>query len=150
LEVHRNRDFVPRAWVAPAGGDLAALEAPPTPGGATVTEYGSTALTVQADAPQAGYLILSELWYPGWTATVDGGAATIEQAAGALRAIPVPAGRSTVELHFWPIMWSWGLILAAVGVVLVLPALFWPDRRVTSPDSPPRGSGYQPDDGADE
>lgn len=129
LELYRNRDFVPRAWVAPGGVDLATIEPPPTPGGATVTAYGSTAMTVQAEAPQPGYLILSELWYPGWTATVDGAAAPISQAVGALRAVPVPAGSSTVELRFWPATWSWGLILAAAGAVLALLALFWPERR---------------------
>ncbi|MBW7885075.1 MAG: YfhO family protein, partial [Caldilineaceae bacterium] len=130
LEVYENRAFVPRAWVAPAGADLAALAPPAAPGDATVTTYSSGAMSVQAVAPEGGYLILSELWYPGWRATVNGAAAAIEQANGALRAVALPPGTSTVELRFWPASFTWGLIAAAAGLVLAAFAAFGPRREL--------------------
>ena len=120
LEVYRNNDFAPRAWWAAGDADLANLEPPHQPGGAQVTRYSPTAIDVQVNAPDAGYLVLSETWYPGWSATVNGQAAHIEQVDGVFRAVPVPAGAAEVQLRYWPSSWTWGLVMLAVGVVLVV------------------------------
>ena len=129
LEVYRNTQFVPRAWFAPANADLASLEPPAEPGGATVRHYSNDAMTVDVQAPEAGYLVLSEIWYPGWQATVDGAPAVVEQVNGTFRAVPVPAGSSTVALHFQPATFQWGLIAAAVGLVLLVVAFIWRTNR---------------------
>jgi uncharacterized membrane protein YfhO len=102
LEVYANLDFAPRAWWAPLEVDLANVELPDAPLAAQVTSYTNAALSVGVDAPAAGYLILSETWYPGWRATVNGAATPIEQVNGALRAVRVPAGQSVVEMWYWP------------------------------------------------
>ncbi|MFN8468014.1 MAG: YfhO family protein [Caldilineaceae bacterium] len=120
LEVYRNNDFAPRAWWAPGDADLANLEPPQQPGGAQVTHNSPTAIDVQVNAPEAGYLILSETWYPGWSATVNGQAAPIEQVDGTFRAVPVPAGAAEVQLRYWPPSWTWGLVMLAAGVLLVV------------------------------
>jgi len=119
LEVYRNTTFVPRAWVAPAGIDLAAIEPPAKPGGATVRDRGSSTLQIDVQAPEAGYLVLSEFWYPGWQATVDGISQPVWQANGALRAVAVPGGQSTVVLRFAPSSWRLGLAAFGVGLLLL-------------------------------
>ena len=129
LEVYRNNDFAPRAWWAPGNADLGNLELPDQPRGAQVTHYAPTAIDVQVDAPDAGYLVLSETSYPGWSATVNGQAAPVEQVNGALRAVPVPAGAAKVSLRYWPASWTWGLIMAAAGFVFVVMALFLRPRK---------------------
>jgi uncharacterized membrane protein YfhO len=70
-------------------------------------------------APQEGWLVISEFWYPGWSATVNGAASEIVQVNGALRAVAVPAGESTVTLRYWPPSLTWGLLAAAVGLALL-------------------------------
>jgi hypothetical protein len=120
LEVYRNNSFAPRAWWAPHDADLANLEMPEQPVGAQVTRYTPAAMDVQVDAPEAGYLVLSETWYPGWSATVNGQDTPIEQVNGLFRAVPVPAGAAEVQLRYWPASWTWGLIMAAVGLMLVV------------------------------
>ena len=40
--------------------------------------------------PTEGYLVVSDTWYPGWQATVDGEAATIERANVHFRAVYLP------------------------------------------------------------
>jgi hypothetical protein len=127
LEVYRNTAFVPRAWVAPAGSDLATIEPPAEPGGATVRGSGSSALQIDVQAPEAGYLVLSEFWYPGWQATVNGAPVAPEVANGAFLAVPIPAGASTVDLRFWPATFTWGLVAAGVGVLMIV-GLFLPGR----------------------
>jgi hypothetical protein len=120
LEVYRNVDFAPRAWWLPAAMDLDNLELPDQPLAAEVTSYAPTAIDVRVEAPDAGYLVLSETWYPGWTATVNGQDTPIEMVNGAFRAVEVPVGTSQVSLRYRPLSLIWGLALAAVGLVLVV------------------------------
>jgi hypothetical protein len=122
LEVYRNLDFAPRAWWSPAAVDLDNLLLPDQPLAAEVTSYAPAEINVRVDAPDAGYLVLSETWYPGWAATVNGQNTAIEMVNGAFRAVAVPAGTSQVSLRYWPLSWTWGLALAAVGLVLAATA----------------------------
>lgn len=55
-------------------------------------------LTAAMKAP--GYLVLADLWYPGWTAAVDGTPAPILRANGAFRAVFLPAGEHEVAFAF--------------------------------------------------
>ncbi len=77
-------------------------------------------LEYHISSPTPAYLVLSEVWYPGWRATVNGVETPVLRANYALRAVEVPAGEVTVELWFAPDSWRWGLRLAWVGVVLLL------------------------------
>jgi hypothetical protein len=99
---------------------------------ATISDGTSSALTIGVDAAAPGYLVLSELWYPGWQATVHGAEQTTQQAVlhanGSLRAIPVPAGRSTIELHFRPSGWRWGRAWAGLGLIVVA-VMIWGTQR---------------------
>jgi len=132
VEVYENQAFLPRAWVAPADVDLANL-APPAPVAAVqVSEYTATRMSFQVTTPAPARLIISEFWYPGWTATVNGAAVAIDPANDALRSVAVPAGAATVTLTYWPATFTWGLIAAGVGLILVA-ALIWAPRSRSAP-----------------
>jgi hypothetical protein len=81
-------------------------------------------LRVRADAP--GFVVLTDQDYPGWTVTVNGERAPVLAANHAFRAVPVPAGESTVVWTYrpWPV-WIGGAIslatLAAVALALRRP-----------------------------
>jgi hypothetical protein len=78
----------------------------------------SDEVVLETDGAQAGYLMLADTYYPGWKATVDGGAAPIFPADVGFRAVPVPAGRHTVRFVYRPAsLWSGVLVLAAAAVV---------------------------------
>lgn len=87
---------------------------------AQVIEQTPTTLTVQVQSEQSALLILSEIWYPGWRATVNGEAAEVWQTNGALRSVVVPAGESTVALWFAPDSWRIGLLSAIAGWLLFI------------------------------
>jgi uncharacterized membrane protein YfhO len=57
-------------------------------------------LVVQTATATDGVLVLSEVAYPGWQATVDGAPTPIYVADGLLRAVALPAGDHRVELRF--------------------------------------------------
>ena len=79
-----------------------------------ITHYGSNEIALAVNSSAPALVVLSEIWYPGWQATVNGVAQPVWQANGALRAILVPSGQSTVLLNFAP--WSWRLGLIAFGI----------------------------------
>lgn len=83
------------------------------------------ALTIMLEQPCV--LVLSELDYPGWQATVDGQRAEIVRANGLLRAVPLAAGRHQVEMVFRPRSLLWG---GALGLgTLLLTGWLLVDRK---------------------
>ncbi|MDE2833096.1 MAG: hypothetical protein OXM02_01070 [Bacteroidota bacterium] len=88
---------------------------------------------IETDAPRL--LILSEVYYPaGWMASVNGEPEDIIRANYLLRAIPVPAGSSTVTLQFEPASYTWGRRISMASTILVyglLLVLVWRRRTAT-------------------
>ncbi len=78
------------------------------------------AADVNSDA--AGILVLADLHYPGWTASVDGRPAPILTADGCLRAVALSAGPHRVEFRYRPVSFYAGaaLSLAALAALAVL------------------------------
>ena len=67
-----------------------------------ITAYEPNKLTYEVNSGKGGVVVFSEIYYPGWTATVDG----VEQELGrvdyVLRALQVKPGRHEVVLSFFP------------------------------------------------
>jgi hypothetical protein len=69
---------------------------------------------------ERGYLVLSEAYAPGWTATVDGKSTKVLPADVALCAIPLAEGDHVVELRYAPWSARFGLPILGVGLLVVL------------------------------
>ncbi|MEJ2150602.1 MAG: YfhO family protein [Chloroflexota bacterium] len=72
------------------------------------------------DTPNDGVLVLSELDYPGWRATVDGKNQTIWRADAGLRALPLRAGDHQIIFTYRPLSVTIGGILSAVCALALL------------------------------
>jgi hypothetical protein len=72
---------------------------------------------VAVDVDEPGYLVLLDSYDEGWSATVDGEAVTVQRANASFRAVPVPAGRSTVVFRYETPGLAAGLALAGLTVV---------------------------------
>lgn len=103
----------------PADGFLGAAR-PPAPDAVTIDEDRGERVRLQVDAPAAGFLVLTDQHYPGWSATVNGAPAPILRANVAFRALRVPPGRSTVEFVYRPLSLRAGIAVSAVSWALVL------------------------------
>ena len=89
-------------------------------GRATITADRGETLSVQVIAPSEGFLALSDQYYPGWEATVNGAPAPVLRANAAFRAVRVPAGESTVEFRYRPLSVRLGAIVSAICWAVVL------------------------------
>ena len=78
------------------------------------------AADVNSDA--AGILVLADLHYPGWKASVDGRPAPILAADGYLRAVALSRGAHRVEFLYRPVSFYAGaaLSLLALAALAVL------------------------------
>jgi len=86
---------------------------------ATVLERSGDRILLQVDST-GGYLVLTEAWYPGWNATVDGAAAPVLRANYLFRAVPVPSGAHRVELRFQSPTLELGFRLSVLAATLLL------------------------------
>jgi uncharacterized membrane protein YfhO len=74
---------------------------------------------VEVNAGTGGFLVSSEVNYPGWRATVDGNAARIVQTNAAFRGVELPSGAHRIEFRFFPsILWQ-GLAISVTAVSVV-------------------------------
>lgn len=64
-------------------------------------------------------MVLTDVTYPGWKATVDGEPAGIERVNYLVRGVSVPAGRHRVELAYEPASWTIGWIVSLLAVLAV-------------------------------
>jgi hypothetical protein len=94
---------------------------------------GHIALTLSSPAPKGSALVVSENFYPGWSATVDGKPATAERADLTLIGIELPEGAKKVELNFSSATYAEGksitLVAIALAVAAALAGLFMPKPK---------------------
>ena len=147
---------VPEAVLAPAAGDALALVRAPgfdpeavvvlePVEGERVAEAGGTGtavllptedpnrVEVRVEATAPAWLVVSDTWYPGWQADVDGESVALWRADYIFRAVRVPAGEHTVHLVYRPASLRLGLWLAALAV-LATGFTGWLARRRSTPE----------------
>jgi hypothetical protein len=95
---------------------------------ARVTSYEPNEVTLRVEAAASGVVVLSDVYEPGWTATVDGVEAAMVPANRVMRAVPVAAGRHAVIMRYRPPGFVAGAWLSLLGLAIVL-ALAGVDRR---------------------
>ena len=101
-------------------------ELPPLPGGALAPEstakvvsYAANHLAIETSAPTPTVLMVSEIFYPGWAATVDGQPARISLADFLLRGVALPAGQHRVEMHYVAPAARIGALVSAFTLLLL-------------------------------
>ena len=109
----------------------------------TVEHYSASSVRLRVDTACAGLLVLPDVYFPGWKATVNGEERPIYATDGAFRGVTVPKGTSRVEFHYAPRAFPIGVALALGGLVAFLVAavvLVW-RRRASEPTIAPTRGG---------
>jgi len=147
--IYENRLALPRARVVhqtlPAEPDwLAQLETLPDPANVVLVEtgpqlaggtrlaspawvnyYSPDRIEIETEIAELGWLVVSEIWYPGWQATVNGQPQPVEKVNGMFRGLYLDqSGRYDITLEYRPVSVVWGNRLAGLTAALITLAAF--------------------------
>ncbi len=143
MKVYKHADVFPRAWAvhqlrqapnADVGSQMInehlaefhnmafLLEPPPaveicgSPDAVELREHAPNRVSVQARMGCRGMVILSDTFFPGWHAAIDGNSAPIYEVNEAMRGVVVPAGSHTLTFQYLPLSVIAGFVLTLMGV----------------------------------
>lgn len=85
-----------------------------------IIDYQPNKIIINAYSPTNCILVLSDTYYPGWKAYVDGKETKIYRANYIFRAIEVPAGNHKVEFIYFPVSFKVGLLGTFLTLVLLV------------------------------
>jgi hypothetical protein len=86
--------------------------------------YTPSASELKVDLPTPGLLVMSDLYYPGWTALVDGVSQPIYAANLTMRGVYVPAGVHQIEFVYAPLSFKLGVSISLITLILIAVAFF--------------------------
>ncbi|MCC6142496.1 MAG: YfhO family protein [Candidatus Hydrogenedentes bacterium] len=135
-------DYDPRGTVLT---DLAPAEAPPEPGtgdpgSAAITRRTTTEVVVEATANYPAVLVVTDSYFPGWHAYLDGDRVEMFPAYTIFRGVVLPAGKHTITMRYEP--WTFRVGMAAsiatlaIGGGIILVSMF----RGRRPNAQPAGA----------
>jgi hypothetical protein len=130
-KIYQNMSVLPRAFITtscrgvPSGCNVS------TNGTANITKYDPEHVIIQTQSDADGFLILTDTFYPGWVATVDGGQREITQAFGLFRAVEVKAGTHMAEFKFEPVSLKAGAMISITSVIVLIGLLIYTRRYRT-------------------
>lgn len=132
LAIMSDRSFDPRkAVVLETGGEPLPASTKSALVPARITSYGANQVVVENDAPQGGYLVLTDNYFSGWRAWVDGRETRLYRAYGTFRAIQLPTGAKRIEFRYSPDSFNLGLLTTLLaGLGLIAGTAFWGWRKV--------------------
>ena len=73
---------------------------------------------MQSTSESDGFVVLSEIYFPGWRASIDGAAATIYRTDYALRGVRVGAGSHVIRFSYRPLSFRLGVLGLVAGLIL--------------------------------
>ncbi len=147
MRVYQHKDVFPRAWAvhdlieAPGaaignrmmGEQLAdfhhmafLLSEPPkldscaAPDDVALTGHTTDAVRIRANMGCRGMVVLSDVYFPGWRAEIDGKPARIYEVNEAMRGVVVPKGAHTLTMRYRPVSVMVGGLLSLIGIAAAL------------------------------
>jgi Bacterial membrane protein YfhO len=108
----------------------------PSTATAEIDHYAPHRVVITTASDHPGYLVLTDTWFPGWTAHVDGRESPVERADHAFRAVKLEPGRHTVEFRYDPGSVRLGLALSVLALLAIVALAWSPRRRRSHADEP--------------
>jgi hypothetical protein len=88
-----------------------------------------TSAEIRVVSSASAFLVVSDVYYPGWNAAIDGKSTRIFQANFVLRGIAVPSGSHTVRFEFRPMSLYIGAGLTFAGLCFLVFVVVWSSKR---------------------
>jgi len=136
LKIYENLDVLPRAFFIPYLND-----GPPSliriwkkgrgwdESPVHILSYSPEQVVIEVRSEQPGYLVLTDTFYPGWQATIDGTAVPILRAKPCFRALRLEAGQHRVEFAYRPTSLRVGVVLSSLSLLIALLSLARSSRQ---------------------
>lgn len=119
----------PKTDVAVADFARTAVDGPMTEAEVALSDRQPGRLVFQTTTSRRALLVISELFYPGWLAKVDGVYTPIHRTDYLLRGVFVPAGHHTVEMFYYARGARRGRVISVIAIALLGIVTRWPRRR---------------------
>ena len=111
--------FDARRTVIREGSGTSAPAGPP-PGRARVLSYEPDRVVLAASATRPATVVLSDLWFPGWKATVDGASVDVDRVDYLLRGVRVGPGTHRIVFSYRPVPWKIGVLVSGLALLALL------------------------------
>jgi len=154
VTVYENLSALPRAWFIPASGVHAAgsnctatlgnprfdvrgellldgmpvapvSRAAPSSSEVRISSYQPSEIRLQVTADQPGVVLLTDAFFPGWTADVGGVAAPVLRGDCFFRAVQVQSGTHAVTFRYSPPSFRWGLTISVAAFGSIIASVFY-------------------------
>lgn len=106
--------------VGPTVGEVGGGSGIVTAAHAVITREDSRQLVIEADAPEDGFLLVADTFYPGWIATLDGRPVPVYRANLSVRAVQLPKGAHDVRFVYQAPGFFRGLPITLLAVSILL------------------------------
>jgi hypothetical protein len=87
---------------------------------AQVQDYQPNRVVVEVGDGPGGWLVLADVWFPGWTCTIDGQPAQVYRADYLFRAVRLPNGAHEIVFTFDPASYRWGRLISVGSLAALL------------------------------
>jgi len=98
----------------------------------SITLYSPNKIEFRSDSPSTTILLISELYYPGWKAFVDGKKVPILRADYLLRAVKLDAGQHSIRIVYQPMSFIIGAAITALTLLLLIAGFIRQYKRRSS------------------
>lgn len=96
---------------------------------ASVNQITSDGLEVEVETGSAGLLVVSEQYYPGWRAYIDGSETPIYAVDGILRGVYLNKGKHVVIFKYRPLSFSIGLVISIASLLMTVACLVYHNKN---------------------
>lgn len=128
--LYENANYLPRAFLVegtsePIAGTIHfALESSPKLKAIKLERLSHDVSELEFETERPAFIFLSEVFYPGWRASLNGKETPILLANNVFRAVQVPVGKNHLQFFYKPLSLRCGLVLSALTFLLCLFLLF--------------------------
>jgi len=137
FDIFENKNVLPRAFLA----DPAKIRADlltkqdilsDKDNYAQIKKYTPNEIAVETSSENNAALILTDTYYPGWKAYIDGQKTDIKETGSSFRAVDLTSGKHDVIFRYQPKSFFWGLLASLLSLIIIIFNLFRYRKRKTN------------------
>ncbi len=94
-----------------------------------IIEFNENTVLLETFSKSDSILILTDVYYPGWSVTIDDASAEILRANGVVRSVIIPEGNHIVKFSYVPDSFWYGLLLSIITIVILFSVYIYSKNR---------------------